>query len=569
MLNELPPPGAPAAPGGGPARRRTSGRIRPVTAAVLALVLVGALALAGWAWWGRGGSTGQPGPAAPGALGQPATTSSQATGGASGTATTAAPAPGRTDYPAALAPYYTQALAWKPCADNAKQGCATIRVPVDYATPGGDTFDLALRKAPALGPGPKVGSLLFNPGGPGVGGNQYVRFASAVFTKPVRQGFDIIGFDPRGIGQSDAVACLTNADMDLLFADDPTPDTAAERAKLIGDVNRVTTSCAATGGQRARHMSSTEVARDMDIIRALVGEPRLNFLGVSYGTFLGALYADLFPSRAGRMVLDSAISPNQTDLQEMAYNIQGFESSMDAFLRWCTVRPDCALGSDATRAKERLVALLDSVDRTPLATTKTGLPAVGEGWVGFAIFMGLYSDTSWPTLDKGLTEALTKGRADVLVAFASSYTDRRSDGTYEKSSYLQAMLPVRCADWPRTPDTPALQEAQARAKAAHPLWARLTGELYDNCRAWPVPGRTPKGGRLAGGAGPILVVGNLRDPATPIGGTRQLAGDLASGVLVTSDRSGHGAYNSGSACVDDTVAAYLLRGSVPPNGKRC
>ncbi|HET7399438.1 MAG TPA: alpha/beta hydrolase [Intrasporangium sp.] len=564
MLNDPPPPALPEEAARPP---RPGSRVRPLTAAVLALVLVAVVALAVWAWAARAGDPGGGPPAAAATSATPSPSRATTGAGAPGSATP--PAPASTDHPPALATYYTQGLAWQPCSDNPKHGCATIKVPVDYAKPGGDTFDLALRKAPALGPGPRVGSLLFNPGGPGVAGLQYVRFSSAVFTKPVREGYDLIGFDPRGIGESGAVSCLTDADMDLLFADDPTPDTPAERTKLLADVDGVTSRCAAAGGERARHLSSTEVARDMDIIRALVGDPKLNFLGVSYGTFLGSLYADLFPQRVGRMVLDSAMSPNQTDLQEMDYDIQGFESSMDAFLAWCTPRSDCALGGDRARAKDRLVALLDNVDRMPLRTSRAGLPTVGEGWVGFAIFMALYSDTSWPTLNRGLTEALTKGTGEILVALASSHTERRSDGHYDKSSYLQAILPVRCADWPRTAETPALKAAQARAKAAHPLWARMTGELYDNCRAWPAPGRTPKGGRLAVGAGPILVVGNLRDPATPIGGTKQLAADLASGVLVTSDHSGHGAYNSGSSCIDDIVAAYLLRGTVPADGRAC
>ena len=182
--------------------------------------------------------------------------------------------------------------------------------------------------------------------------------------------------------------------------------------------------------------------------------------------------------------------------------------------------------------------------------------------------MCLYSDASWPTLNKGLAQAFT-GRGDILLAKGMSVVERGINGNYAPGSYLQAMIPVRCADWPRASSDPTLAAAQAKAKREHPLWARMTGELYDNCRTWPTAGRTPKGSTLAVGAAPILVIGNERDPATPIGGTKQLARDLASGVLLISDHDGHGTYYAGNSCVDSAVDGYLLRGTAPPDGTTC
>jgi pimeloyl-ACP methyl ester carboxylesterase len=316
-------------------------------------------------------------------------------------------------------------------------------------------------------------------------------------------------------------------------------------------------------------MSSTEVARDLDVMRALVGDAKLNYFGVSYGTFLGALYADLFPQRVGRFVLDSAVSPNQTDLQKLQYDAQGFESSIAAFIGWCVEQDSCALGTEPDRAERQIADLLDRIDRTPLRTSKAGLSTVGEGWVGFAIFMCLYSEDSWPTLNKGLAEALEEGRGDALVSFAFSVVSRSSKGGYAESSYLHAMIPVRCADWPRTPETSAFRDQQEKLQAEHPLWARLTGELFDNCGAWPGAARKPSGSTIGVGAAPILVIGNLRDPATPVGGTKQLASDLDSATLVTSDNDGHGAYYSGDSCVDGVVDDYLIQGKVPPASKAC
>jgi pimeloyl-ACP methyl ester carboxylesterase len=554
-------PGGPGGPAGTAPTRPGAprSRVRVVVAAVAVAALVAVVGLVAW----RAAN-----PVTPTA--QPVTTSS-----ATGPAASATPTPGATStrpaaggYPAELADYYTQRVAWKGCSDNPRQLCGTLEVPVDYTKPQGDRFTLALRKAPATDPSRRVGSLLVNPGGPGGSGVEYAQYSSFVFSPAVRAAYDIVGFDPRGIGASDAVSCLTDSDMDRLFSTDPTPDTPEEKKAVRTTADSVARSCAARGGQRVLHMSSTEVARDMDVMRVVFGDSRLNFFGGSYGTFLGAIYADTFPGKVGRMVLDSAMSPNQTDAQETTYDIQGFEASIDAFIDWCVARPDCALGSDKATARGKIADLLDAVEKHGLTTTKPGLTRIGEGWVGFSIFMCLYSDSSWPTLNRGLAQAFA-GRGDILLAKGMSVVERSATGKYATSSYLQAMLPVRCADWPRSKDTPATLAEQARLKKAHPLWAKMTGELYDSCAAWPTPGRTPKGTTLAVGAAPILVIGNERDPATPIGGTKQLAKDLASGVLLTSDHDGHGTYYAGNSCVDQAVDGYLVQGKVPTDGTTC
>jgi pimeloyl-ACP methyl ester carboxylesterase len=551
-------PGSPLSTATQPPNRRSAARALVALGLVLALVALAVLTV--WQIGGGGDPTGQ-------------LTRAQASTDATSPAPTPTPSDtaspsSRGDHPAALDAFYTQQVDWQPCSDNARHECATIEVPVDYARPSGDRFSIALRKVSALDRDKKVGTLIINPGGPGASGLEYAQYASFVFSKKLRTSYDIVGFDPRGIGESDAVSCLSDSDMDLLFSDDPTPDTERERVKLLSDANAITARCAANGGERARHMSTTEVARDMDVMRALAGDQKLNYFGVSYGTFLGAIYADLFPEKVGRFVLDSAMSPNQTDLQEMDYDIQGFESSIDAFVEWCVARADCALGRDKDAAGDRIVDLLDEVENHGLTTSKPGLQTIGEGWVGFAIFMCLYSDTSWPTLNKGLAQAMA-GKGDILLAHAMSVVSRSSSGDYDDGSYLHAMIPVRCADWPRMKASKSVTAAQERARREHPLWARLTGELYDNCATWPTAGRTPKGSTLAVGASPILVIGNLRDPATPIGGTKQLAKDLSSGILVTSDHDGHGTYYAGNSCVDSVVDDYLIQGTVPQDGKAC
>jgi pimeloyl-ACP methyl ester carboxylesterase len=528
-----------------------------VVVAVVVVAMLAVVGVGGFVAWQATRSSAPP-------AAVPATSRASASPGGAPTGTSPAP---RTGHPAELAPYYTQQVDWKPCSGSPAHQCARVEVPVDYAEPEGDTFELALRKVPAQDPAKRVGSLLINPGGPGGSGLEYAQYSSFVFSKALRAAYDIVGFDPRGIGESDAVACLSDEDMDLLFENDPTPDDEAERRKLVTDAEEVTERCAERGGDRALHMSTTEVARDLDVLRALVGDERLNYFGVSYGTVLGALYADLFPDRVGRFVLDSAVSPNQTDEEKIGYDVQGFESSIDAFIEWCVARDDCALGSDPERAKDRVAELLDAVEADPLETSSGDLDTIGEGWVGFAIFMCLYSETSWPVLNKGLAEAFD-GKGDTLLTYATTIVGRSASGDYDEGSYLHAMIPVRCADWPRSDDA-SLAAVQRRARDEHPLWASLVGELYDNCGRWPGTARQPSATPLAKGAAPILVIGNLRDPATPIGGTKQLAEDLDSAILVTSDKDGHGTYYAGNSCVDSIVDGYLVKGTAPTSDKAC
>ena len=238
--------------------------------------------------------------------------------------------------------------------------------------------------------------------------------------------------------------------MDRLFSVDPTPDTAAERAELLSAADGITASCAKRGGDRARHLSTTEVARDMDVMRVLLGDQKLNFFGGSYGTFLGAVYADTFPKQVGRMVLDSAMSPNQTEQQEMTYDIQGFESSIDAFIDWCVARPDCALGSDKAcgAGQDRRTARRGRAERPAHEQARAREHRRG---------LGRLRDLHVPLLLAVLADAQRRSRAGLHRQ--GRHPARQGDvgrraqrsGTYADSTYLQAMIPVRCADWPRAP----------------------------------------------------------------------------------------------------------------------
>ena len=527
---------------------------RGVIAAILAVVLIAVLAFAAIKVRGGGESIGE-------VLAGAEPSASAGPGAPQSSLPTTAPDP------ASLKQYYDQKLDWQPCDTNRKYDCTTLLVPVDYTKPDGEAWKIALLRVKASDPSQRIGSLIINPGGPGGSGVQYAENAGFAFTKDLMARYDIVGFDPRGIGGSEGTTCLSDATMDQFFTDDPTPDTPEEKAALVAHAKAATAECQRDGGPRITHMSSTEVAMDMDIMRAALGDKKLHYLGVSYGTFLGALYADLYPGNVGRMVLDSAMSPNQTADQEITYDASGFKNSIDAYLKHCVDGGSCPLGNSVDEARARLLKLLNDVDQDPLTSgSQYGNMPVGEGWVGFATFMSLYSEQIWPLLDRAFDDAFNDHDGSGFLTIAFLMTDRSDNGKYKSSTYLQAMIPVRCADWPIQAESAGVRE---KLYKDDPLFAKMYGAAGEMCDGWNGPVRVKKTTELGVGAAPIVVIGNTNDPATPLGGTIALSKDLASGHLVEVDHNGHGSYNSGNACATTVVDDYLLDGTVPADGKKC
>jgi len=457
--------------------------------------------------------------------------------------------------------YYTQHLDWKPCHNGFY--CATLSVPFDYSRPGWRRFSLPVVKLPAAQPAERIGALVINPGGPGGSGIQYALGARSEFTTTVMDHFDIVGFDPRGVGGSvPALRCMSGAALDKYFSTD---DTGADLPALVAESKLYAQSCERNGADLLPYIGTRNAARDMDVLRAALGSSRLTYLGKSYGTYLGTWYAELYPSRVRALVLDGAVDPRVSGMELDITQAQGFESAFGQFASWCVASSGCPLGSQPVAEVQRLMA---SATAHPLVND------LGDGQVadGALLLNGvaaaLYSKSYWPVLRTGLTEAF-QGNGTVLVQLANILMERSSNGTY--SNLADVDTAVNCLDrpWPRS--LSAWRAAAVSASRAAPLFGAplLWGSLA--CAYWPVNSDPlPSAASMrASGTGPILVVGDLRDPATPYRWAQALSGDLASGVLLGWRGEGHTSYMEGSSCVDGYVDAYLLRAAVPRSGTVC
>ncbi|MEQ7007656.1 alpha/beta hydrolase [Actinopolymorpha sp. B17G11] len=475
------------------------------------------------------------------------------------------PAPVPSGVPADLMRFYEQRLDWQSCASGESFECATLEVPLDYAEPEGDSIELAVLRVRARDNDNRLGSLVVNPGGPGGSGIEYAAAAPFVISRPVLDRYDIVGFDPRGVGQSTPVDCVSDKEMDTYLAADGSPDTAAEQQNLLSIARRFAAGCETRSGELLPHVSTVDAARDMDILRSALGDEELTYLGKSYGTFLGATYAGLFPSRAGRLVLDGAIDPTLTARDLGLEQAKGFEVALRAFITDCVRRSGCPLGTTTEEAYRTLDDLLARTDRSPLPTGESRQLTQALATTG--IVMPLYVKEYWPRLRTALGSALD-GDGSRLLALADEYAERGPDGRYRSNSG-EAILAVNCLD---RPDLTSVAEARAEEPAfekASPrfgsfiLWGSLT------CAEWPVKPTGKPAAIKATGTRPILVVGTTRDPATPYEWSERLAEQLDAGVLLSRDGDGHTAYMQGNTCIDRAVEAFLLDGKPPRNGTHC
>ncbi len=462
----------------------------------------------------------------------------------------------------ALDRFYDQEPAWTECRDTFR--CAEVDVPLDYADPAGSTITLGLLKAPATDPDRAVGSLLVNPGGPGGSAEDYAAAAEAAFGDRVRAVFDVVGMDPRGVGASTPVDCVSDAALDAWFAGDPTPDTDRERRAGAARTRALGRGCLVRSGDLARHVSTEEVARDLDIVREVLGDDTLAYFGASYGTFLGATYAELFPERVARMVLDGAVDPALSNQQTALDQAAGVQTALDAYVDDCLSQDDCYLGADRSEALGRISDLLAELDRAPLPTD--GRRVLTEGRGTYGLVYPLYARSLWKYLDAALRQALD-GDGTALLALADAYAQRGPDGFTDNT--LEAFLPIGCLDRPGGLRWDQVEDADAEFLRASPTFGRFFSFGMTSCEVWPVQSGAGPAPIHAPGAPPILVVGTSRDPATPLRWAESLAEQLDSGILVRRDGDGHTGYRAGNACVDAAVEDYLVQGKVPDGTVDC
>ncbi|WP_327263696.1 alpha/beta hydrolase [Streptomyces sp. NBC_01232] len=469
---------------------------------------------------------------------------------------------------AAMRPYYAQKLTWRDCGVPGFQ-CSTMKAPLDYGNPGaGQDVDIAVSRRAATGPGKRLGSLVVNPGGPGGSGIGYLQaYAGIGYPAAVRAQYDMVSFDPRGVERSSPVECLNGPAMDKYTQVDQTPDDPAERAELVAAFKEFADACRTNSKRILPHVSTVDAARDMDLLRAVLGDQKLSYVGASYGTLLGATYADLFPDRVGRLVLDGAMDPERAALDLNRDQTAGFDTAFTAFAKDCAKQTDCPLGKggpDAVGA--RLKEFFRKVDAQPVPSGDPNRP-VGEALATTGAIAALYDESAWPQLREALTSAMN-GDGAGLLSLADSYYEREADGKY--ANLMSANAAVNCLDQPPAFSGPeAVDAALPSFEKASPVFGAGLAWAGLNCTYWPEKA-TGKAKRLtAKGAAPIVVVGTTRDPATPYKWAQALAGQLDSGSLLTYDGDGHTAYGRGSDCIDTAINRYLLEGKAPQDGKKC
>ena len=465
-------------------------------------------------------------------------------------------------YPRDLARFYEQDLDWRSCSDGSE--CTRLTVPLNYAEPEGETIELAVLRVPAERRGERVGQLVVNPGGPGGSGVDYAASGSFTFGEQLSRYFDIVGFDPRGVGKSTPLECAGTEQTDEFLSADPDPDTPDEVARLEELTRAMGEGCLAESGDLARHMSTEEAARDIDILRAALGERQLDYLGASYGTFLGATYADLFPKNVRRMVLDGAVDPALSNEELSLGQARGFETALRAYLGECVKQGSCFLGDTVEAGSRRIADLLEQLDAQPLPTS--GERELTEGLALYGIILPLYLKDYWPLLTIALKQALS-GNGDRLLALFDQYASRGAEGYTDNS--IEAIYAVNCLDHNDYIPNSKVPSRFAEFEKASPTFSRIFAYGLSTCASWPVKSGHRTTALEAAGAAPIVVVGTTRDPATPYEQAVSLARQLDSGVLVSRDGDGHTGFQQGNDCVDSAVEEYLLEGDPPEDGLSC
>jgi pimeloyl-ACP methyl ester carboxylesterase len=478
-------------------------------------------------------------------------------------ATVAFPAPGA----AGATP--TGALAWKGCGDGLQ--CATLSVPVDWSQPAGPQVALAVARRAAKDQRHRLGSLVINYGGPGDPGTQSLRLASGDVPAAIRQRFDLVSFDPRGTGASRPIACVDDATYDRILAQDPTPDSPEQLRSFYNGTNGpvdLVQACVDQQGAWLAQVGTRNTARDLEALRAAIGEPKLTFLGYSYGTVMGAVYAQMYPDRIRAMVLDGAVNLSASASSELHDNAAGFEQALDAFLADCAARTSCPFHEhgDPRAALDQLRQQFESGTQLPVGEGRQA----GATLFYLALASGLYDRANgWPFLAKALAGAV-RGSGSGLAALADPLSGRGPDGHFD--DLQEALATIRCDDrHDPLVSFSDYQAAYAQYSQQFPIFGAFLASSPLGCdpRLPAPPAAEQVGDVRVNAAPPILVVGTTGDPATPYVGALDLQQRLGGSRLLTLVSTEHAGYGKGIACVDNAVDRYLLGRVLPPAGQRC
>lgn len=464
--------------------------------------------------------------------------------------------------------FYDQRADWGKCERAEYQGaeCATIEAPLKWNDPEGATLSLLLTRVPATGDD-KKGSLLLNPGGPGGSGAEHVAaYGSMTISSTVRKQYDLIGFDPRGVKDSDGVQCLDDAETDEMLSTD-IPDTEEGKKKAKEWADKLAKACKAKSSDRIQYVDTYSAARDMDVIRAAVESEKLDYLGFSYGTYLGATYAEMYPERTGHLILDGAMDPALTTNEIVAGQAAGFEQAIKDFVTWCqNERGTCPLTGSVDEGIQQLRDFMTNAGKNPIPTASGR--KLNETLASTAILTALYSNETWEYVALGIESAKANNSADVLLMLADLANEREEDGTFKSNSTF-ANVAVNCLDHIGVTDEKWLKAEGERLAKKYPTFGPSLGSEEDGCANWPAkPVRYPEEIH-AKGSSTIVVIGTTHDPATPYAWAESLNKQLDNSVLLTWEGFGHTAYSRSGGCIEEMVDAYLLEDKVPDDGAKC
>jgi pimeloyl-ACP methyl ester carboxylesterase len=458
--------------------------------------------------------------------------------------------------------FYTQQLQWRGCNDDME--CAEVLAPLNWDAPQ-ETIRIAVMRSVVSNP---IGSLLINPGGPGSSGINWMRDNfSSIATSGVRERFSLVAFDPRGVGQSTAVTCRDKDLKDeLLYSQSPfelgSPEDYRRTEKLLIDF---ATDCIAGSGDLLGYVDTQSAARDLDLLRHLLGDEKINYLGFSYGTELGSTYAALFPDRVGRMVLDGAIDPTLTEEQGLIAQADGFDRAFRAYLTDCLENTGCPFSGTTEDALLEVAQFFESLESAALPTESERMLSLSSGLTG--VIAALYSQFSWPFLTQAFDEALA-GDGTTLLFFADLYNDRNREGSYD-SNLIEANIAINCADGRYDQSPESVQQTLADLETASPLFGKYFGDPSLSCFGWPAQPERPTLDYAVPLASSPLVIGTTGDPATPYAQAVSLSRLLSGARLITFEGEGHTIYGGESACVNNAVDDYLLRGELPSEDLEC
>lgn len=464
--------------------------------------------------------------------------------------------------PAELRSYYTQDVAWSACESDFQ--CAKIKVPLDYSKPDGESIEIAALKLATKG-GSK-GSLLINPGGPGGSGYDFVKDAGSThFSDKLRANFDIVGFDPRGVNRSAPVTCLTDEERDASRAKIYDLDTDAGLAETLADNQVIAAKCEEKTGPVLGEVDTESSAKDLDILRAALNDTKLNYMGFSYGTFLGSTYASLFPDNVGAMVLDGAMDPSLSYEELTSGQAKAFEKALRAYVENCLQSDGCPLSGGVDNGIQQIRDLIAAVEANPMRAKDGRMVSASTLVTGMIV--PLYNDDNWPLLTQALGAAL-KNDASPFLRLADFNAEREPDGSYSSNSTF-AFSAINCLDYPMVTDTAGMRADDQQLRLDSPTFGKYFAYGGTSCKEWPHQNvRTPAPVDYKGSTD-ILVIGTTGDPATPVEWASELRKQLGNASLLTWQGEGHTAYGRSNDCVGNAVDGYLVDGKTPADNTVC